>query len=368
MNTYPQPKAAAESIADPIIASLSAADQVWLSSFGVDPAWSNDPELVDDLNAIIAVGSAHLDESLPLDEYQSIIKAREDFMAFVGVPADTLASFRNTNPTIIPLTTFIGTQRVFSELKLDAVKIINANPLALGYAPESVQAKMHNLTDLNLDAVKIVNAFSSALGLALESVQAKMHNLTDLSLDAVKIVNAFPVTLGLAPESVQAKVHNLTNLGLDAVKVINANPTVIGYAPKSVRAKVQLFQRIAFTLRWEGSVQELIESSPILLGTSSKKLMLLGRIAAIHVKESDRFIEPSKIGARLFMPLEKYLLALGKLSEKDTDQASVSINKLHNLAYAQKINAPERKAKARELAVSGKLGQIGVKYLAYSKA
>ena len=94
MNTYSQPKVAAESIADPIIASLSAEDEVWLSSFGVDPAWSNDPKLVDNLNAIIAVGSVHLDESLPLDAYQSIIKAREDFMAFVGIPADTLAGKR----------------------------------------------------------------------------------------------------------------------------------------------------------------------------------------------------------------------------------------------------------------------------------
>ena len=94
MNTYPHPEAAAKTVADPVIASLSVADQVWLSSFGVDPAWSNDPKLVDNLNAIIAVGSVHLDESLPLDAYQSIIKAREDFMAFVGIPADTLAGKR----------------------------------------------------------------------------------------------------------------------------------------------------------------------------------------------------------------------------------------------------------------------------------
>lgn len=335
VNNYPRCELSAVGYDRRIIPSLTEADQAWLSNYNVDPLWSTDPELVANLNAMIVTGSAHLDESLPLNTYNDIVKAREDFLSFVGIPTHTLNAFRVIRPTITPLHTFIDTQRVFFELGLNANKINNSIPSAIGFAPESVREKF--------------------------------QNFTELGLNAGKIINVFPTAIGYAPESVRRKYQNFTELGLNAGKIINVSPAVISLAPESVRKKVRLMCHLARTLQWEGSVQDLIESSPFLLGTSSKKLMILARIAATYISQSDRFMEPAKLGGKLIMPLEKYLLALNKLTDKDTGQATVNINDFYNLATKQKLDAPLRRAQVRKLALIGSLGPIGIKYLQYAK-
>ena len=70
--------------------------------------------------------------------------AREKFFRFVRVSDETLSFFmvESNHPTIIPLDTFIGTQRMFAQYDLNASKVINKFPSALGYAPETVKEKL----------------------------------------------------------------------------------------------------------------------------------------------------------------------------------------------------------------------------------
>ena len=124
---------------------LTLDDQSWLSSFGVDPSWQDDPTLAVELNELIRLGSEHINESDSESQYQQIILAREKFFDFVGVDSETCKTFCRATPTIIPLDTFVGTQRLMNTLGLDAVKIINTLPAAIGLAPESVRAKVRFL-------------------------------------------------------------------------------------------------------------------------------------------------------------------------------------------------------------------------------
>jgi len=372
---------------------LTLDDQSWLYSFGVDPSWQDDPTLAVELNELIRMGSERINESYDESQHQQIILAREKFFGFVGIDAETLRAFRQVNPTIIPLDTFISTQRVMHNLGLDAVKIINTQPSAIGLAPESVRAKVDNFTALGLDAVKIINTLPSVIGLAPESVRAKVDNFTALGLDAVKIINTLPSAIGYAPESVRAKVNNFTALGLDAVKIINTLPSAIGYAPESVRAKVDNFtalgldavkiintQPVALSyapesvraklrllelstkvLQWEFTAKELIEEFPVILGFSTKKLQILRRIAATHLTDDARSIQPKSLKSKLVIPLEKYLLSI------QLDEQSPLDDGLLTNAGRIKLNARERKAEAMILARTDKLGRIGIMYLDYAK-
>jgi hypothetical protein len=74
-----------------------------------------------------------------------------------------------------------------------------------------------------------VNTIPQTLGLNPDSVKAKMDNLTELGLDVVKVVNAMPAALSLNPDSAKVKMDNLTELGLDASKVVNSMPAVLTY-------------------------------------------------------------------------------------------------------------------------------------------
>ena len=255
-----------ELLIDPAGCYLSETDIDWLASFGVDPSWQDDPSVVTKLNELVSLGSFRLNESDNDPRYLEVIAARETFLTYVGIEESILNKFKETSPTLIPLDTFINTQRTINELGLDAVKIINAFPAAIGFAPESVRAKIDNFTELGLDAVKIINASPAAIGLAPESVRAKIDNFTELGLDAVKIINASPAAIGFAPESVRAKIDNFTELGLDAVKIINAFPQAINYAPESVRAKVDNFTELGL------DAVKIINASPAAIGLAPESV------------------------------------------------------------------------------------------------
>ena len=338
---------------------LTPKDQYWLDSYGVDSAWQNDTTLWQSLNELIAVGSLRLDESINQDRWQEIVSARISFFNFVGMADDFIEEFQLNNPTIIPLDTFIGTQRVMHSLGLDAARVVNASPAAIGLAPESVREKMANLTALGLDAAQVVNAFPTAIGYAPESVRGKMANLTALGLDAARVVNALPAAIGYAPESVRGKMANLTALGLDAARVVNATPADISLAPESVREKMLFLRSSARLLRWQNPAEELVNAFPALLGYSTKKLAILRHIAARHVDSTERTSSPFMLRSKLITPLEKYIIAISRLE----DDQVLSLSELSREARNIKLDSLERKELASEIAPS--MGRIGTMYLDY---
>ena len=402
---------------------LGQDDRQWLEAYGADPTWVDDPELSKLLNYTIITGSLRLDEPVNQDRWQEVVSARRSFLEFIGLSAELIDSFQVEHPTIIPLDTFIGTQRVMHSWSLDAAKLVNANPTAIGFAPESVREKMANFTALGIDAAKLVNANPSAIGLAPESVREKMANFTALGIDAAKLVNANPAAIGFAPESVREKMANFTALGIDAAKLVNANPSAINFAPESVREKMSNFTALGIDapklvnampsainfapesvrekmanfaaldidaaklvnampstinfapesvrtkmlflrrsiklLKWEHSTEELVNTYPALIGFNTKKLAVLRRIAATHLDLDARATNPNTIRSSLMTPLEQYIIAVSRLENGQT----LSLSELRLKARAIKLDSSERKELAAKIAPS--LGRIGTMHETY---
>ncbi len=124
---------------------LTKEDEQWLSSYGVDNTWTEDPEQFKSLNDTVNVGSFRLNGSENQEKWQDVILARQRFLGLIGLSAEFIESYQAQLPTLVPLDTFIGTQRVLKSWGLDAVKLINAMPSAISYAPESVRMKMRFL-------------------------------------------------------------------------------------------------------------------------------------------------------------------------------------------------------------------------------
>ena len=246
---------------------LTPKDQGWLDSYGVDPAWQNDAALRQSLNELIVIGSLRLDESVNQDRWQEIVSARISFFNFVGMTDDFIEDYQLNHPTIIPLDTFIGTQRVMNSLDLDAARIVNALPATISYAPESVREKM----------------------------------------------------------------ANLTALGLDAARVVNASPAAIHYAPESVREKMLFLRRSARLLQWQNPAEELVNAFPALLGYSTKKLAILRHIAARHVDSTERTSIPFMLQSKLMVPLEKYIIALSRLEDDQVPSLSELSKKAYDI-------------------------------------
>ena len=356
---YPESGIDSEVLLSQEFTILTKEDEQWLSSYGVDNTWTKDPEQFKSLNDTVNLGSFRLNEPENREKRQDVISARRDFLKSIGLSAKIIDAYQTEYPALIPLDTFIGTQRVLHPLGIAAARLINAYPAAINYAPESVREKMANYTSLGIDAAKLINAMPAAINYAPDSVREKMANYTSLGIEAVKLINAYPAAIGLAPDSVREKMANYTSLGIDAAKLVNAVPAAIGLAPKSVRKKMAFLRSSAKLLKWDHSAEELVNTYPALINFNIKKLAVLHRIAATYLDLSSATSSPNDLRSFLITPLEKYIIAASNLEEGQR----VSLKELLQKAQSIKLGSSERKKLASEIAPS--LGRIGIKYEAY---
>lgn len=343
---------------------LAPSDKGWLVAFGMDAEFALETDTTEYLNDLIAIGSLPVG-GLDYPDRQAIISARLEFLSFLGIDETTLETSQDTdkNPAIVPLDTFIATQRIMFLSGLDSPKIARSTKSALYYAPESVQEKIDNLNKIGLDAAKVINVWPAALNCAPETVRKKVANLVELGIDAVKVINALPSAIGYAPESVQQKIDNLTVLGLNVPKVINDYPPTIGYAPETIQAKVRFISQSVNLLQWQHSAQELVNEFPMVLGFSKQKLAILRRMAAEHLTVSDRSAPVGTVRSALIIPLEKYIIELAR----QTTASSQSLPEMKKRAKRHDLNASERRAQALAVASTGQLGKVGAMYIRYRK-
>ncbi len=382
-----------ELIDHPNSIDLVKEDQEWLSSFGVNPDWQNDADKLELLRDAIRNGSLHLDKSISHDSYNTILGARLYFIEFVGISKKVIKDFQTTNPNIIPLDTFIKTQRVLyslgldnkkiinvapriiglssesiqekitnlATLGLDPIKIVNAVPTILHYTPESIQEKITNLATLGLDPIKIVNMLPTILHYTHESIQEKMTNLATLGLDPIKIVNMTPAVIHYTSESMQAKINNLTSLGLDPKEIITTFPNVLCLSPKSVEKKVKFIQQSAKLLQWQYSAVDLIKVYPNVLAFNPQKLAILRRIAAHRLTSEAKSCNPSILSSKLTIPIEKYIIALANTNNKQ----SLSLSELSKMALKVTLDTADRKEKAIQYSTKTQ-DRIAKMYLKYA--
>lgn len=159
---------------------LSDNDASWLRSLGAELNETDIPAF----RELVRLGSHDLREDTDPDTISSVMNARERFYGQIlgwddeSSPLDkSYQTFKDAQPSLMPIATFVQTQRVISGLQLDATRVINTQPVAISYAPESVRQKFDNLTELGLDAAKVINALPAAISLAPESVSIKIHAL-----------------------------------------------------------------------------------------------------------------------------------------------------------------------------------------------
>jgi hypothetical protein len=155
-------------------AQLTEADQAWLANFGVDPSWQTEPKVRDELNQLMSLGSKHLSPAGD-EQWQEVVDARERFMKFAGMEEATIEKLRASRPTLIPPDTLVGAQRTHHTLGLDAKRMVKAAPLlTLNCTPDAINTRFDYLISLGLNATKVINGEPSALGFSSQAIADKL--------------------------------------------------------------------------------------------------------------------------------------------------------------------------------------------------
>lgn len=217
-------------------------DKPWLESLGVH--WPDDDAeeyaWLEEINQIVETGSQHIDQASSEYNKELIISARESFFEQLhDIPGETIEAFREHTRSLIPLDTFIHTQRVLYKHDINLAKVLNIQPALFRISASTVESRINKLQEYGLTPSSVANAMPSVFGYEAEALEGKLENLNNLDLNAVKIVNSSPVIIGLAPEKVREKVHFLTERGFDATKLINKEPSLLYFPIESIQHRLQ---------------------------------------------------------------------------------------------------------------------------------
>jgi hypothetical protein len=195
---------------------LSHEDRPWLEELGC--AWPEvgQDEWLDSMNQIVEIGSEHLKTTKRIEGADSsrqleIVAARELFFGYLTkISQKAINKLRTTSaPKLVPINTFIETQRVFRGSEISAAPIIEKYPYIINYGPELAKNKISGLESLSIN-VKTLATNPSIFSSSVETIESKLKNLEAAGLkDASKVVNACPTLLNLSIDSVQAKLRAL---------------------------------------------------------------------------------------------------------------------------------------------------------------
>ncbi len=257
---------------------LNERDAAWLAAFNILPDTPNQARFINTLNELNRQGSTDL-RSLPLEasvEHDAIMQARHDFFALVGL-SETMAKIASYRPTLFRPESFILLQRelhtlglngpgiakqlsyavlgrdvtkvkrnfeVLEELGLKPGQVINRFPNILGFAEETLQAKVRYLEELGFKPVQLINRHPTILGLAEKTIQSKIRYLEELGLKVAQVISRHPGVLGLAEKTIQSKIRYLEELGLKPLRIINRCPNILGFSEETIQSKVRCLEEL----------------------------------------------------------------------------------------------------------------------------
>jgi len=223
---------------------LTEADFPWLEYFYCQlPSPKNKEVWLEHLNHIISIGSISIKDA-ETELRSRIIEARESFFSLLPeIENETLTRFKEDNhPWMMPLDTFVLTQRELFQQGIDGPKVINACPTILDLPPKLARERLDNLKSAGIDVPKVINACQTILIYTPELVKERLDNLKSAGIDVPKVINACPTILDLPPESARERLDNLKSAGIDVPKVINACPTILHIKPELVKKSLNILK------------------------------------------------------------------------------------------------------------------------------
>lgn len=117
--------------------------------------------------------------------------------------------------------------------------------------------------------------------------------------------------LGVLPDRSFAALRELTViLGTPhaAIAAARRKRELLGASPERMNFNLRFGQRLLNVLGWEGDARDIMQEEPQLLGWSTERLALLGRLAASQKDSRTRSLKPSIVGYRLLYRPEIHLL------------------------------------------------------------
>ena len=330
--------------------SLAATDIDWLSELAeVTPAVIDD-DWLEEANTLIEVGSMNLKQAMREGRFSEVMAARRTFFE------DKLGWARQDHPlhsayerfrlkyvSLLPLGRIVSPQRLFRDLGINSVQLVDDQPNVLVYTIDYLSPKAA-LRARGLDLKKVSKGYGAMWGTAMDTIHERIDRLDSLGVDAARAINACPRILSSPRDVIAQRLDTLVDeFGDKAFNIIDAYPSVLANKSETITRRVQTLRRLVNVMKGSNisglEVSDLIEAQPAFLGVGDAKLFTHARLFAEHGRED---MTACQIGNLLIPPLEKHLLAIYHGVNGNYGRTVVQ-------KTAKELGATERKAQVLEL-------------------
>jgi hypothetical protein len=316
---------------------LMANDTGWLLAISNEPMTEEHIALA---NSIVAIGSRDLRLHRGEEERQEILDARDYFYGpFLGWANETdsahrvYISLREGRGGLPPISTFIGSQRVLYDNGLDNRKIIEDCEETVRLTGRAAQSSIDNITNLGLPK-EIINAEPTILTRDEKTIAENFYAIAGRGLDAVRMVTQRPRLATMCSPTIARKIANLDRHGLNGFGIVEKESSILTLAEHKVDKRMYRLGVYSLLLGWKGSITELIELSPRILGMSDAKFRVHMHLFNQH-GSSD--LSEKEIKRFMISDLESHIITLAQGKEYTPANVSQTAKKLKDTERQAKI-------------------------------
>lgn len=162
------------------------------------------------------------------------------------------------------------------------------------------------------DPVKIAASEPRALNIPPQLLDSKMASLKAMGLDPTRIISRYPGVLLYNTATIELKLNALESRGIDWYTLIHRQPSLLKGDVDKIAKRIRLIKGLAYALRWNGDVDELLAAQPVILESANTKLLFLAQIGATHLDKKSRNLTHQQVGDALWAPLSAHVLAAAR--------------------------------------------------------
>ena len=310
---------------------LSVLDGKLLKHLGVEHPEESWLEVA---NQALAAGSENMAKAGRADR-RTIFAAREFLMRdLLSLDDDSYKSFTRKFPNLVPLDSFIGTNRLLFGMGARIARRLHK----VNYGPEKTREKVNFTGGMGLDPQRMASVDISVFGNSLEAFAAAIDDVEEEGFNRT-VLNRSPQLVGYSHRKrvqVLREMHGTHGANTEAV--VRAFPIRLVSDRNREEIRVAAVQHVIESVGWQFSAWELVDKQPTVASLGAANLLARAGIIAAF---SDTQMPLSRLARLMTVPTDSLLLAaaagVSPLTAKSVGKLTADIAKDERRSRALKL-------------------------------
>lgn len=287
-------------------AQLSEFDFPWLTDLA-NPDIEINTDWIEATRELVVIGSISLRDGQTAILPEEITDARKQFWGIALGWSDarskhhqTYQYLQTTSKTMLPIATFIGTQRSLYRRGVNNSSVLIGNTAILTKSEKSAEAHLDGLAELGYDEVALANSNPWVITITTAKIRAATTELIEAGRDPLKVAANEPSVLTSPAKRREILGRGRQNRKRDSLSLSSKESTSIEYG----KSRMVIARRVAQTLGWQDDIAKVVAESEKFMSAPEAKLRFHAKLFARHGTAS---MTATEVAALIDLPPNAHL-------------------------------------------------------------